>query len=329
MVLSFMECDALAMEAVLVWYRGHARSLPWRQTRDPYRVWISEVMLQQTQVTTVLPRYAAWLAQFPDLASLAVASEETVLKAWEGLGYYRRARLLHRAAQQLASEHRGVFPADFAAVLALPGIGRSTAGAILSSCFEAPYAVLDANVKRVLTRWYGVDQPTDRALWSVAQMLIAASDAPREWNQAMMELGACVCRARQADCAACPLIVHCRSAHAVEYVPRHRAQVKHLHWRLHLYRHPQYGVWLQQRPADGIWGGLWTPPIEEVAPQAGAQADLIHALTHRRLHLYAVAGEGEPPSPGRWMGESSAPAVPVGIQRVLALAEQFQHPFPQ
>ncbi|MDX8409671.1 MAG: A/G-specific adenine glycosylase [Mariprofundales bacterium] len=316
-----MAWSSETVETLSVWYRANGRDLPWRQTRDPYRVWISEIMLQQTQVKTVLPRYSEWLQRFPDLPTLAAASEDAVLKGWEGLGYYRRARLLHRAAAVIQAQHGGLFPTDFASILALPGVGRSTAGAIASSCFDAPYPVLDANVKRVLSRWHGQTQVGDGALWQMAQRMLDAAGAPKEWNQAMMELGACICRARSADCAHCPLTAVCRSAHAVVYVAPKRPVVSDLHWRLHLYRHSQYGVWLQQRPSSGIWASLWTPPIEPFEPVDGLKADLVHSLTHRRLHLYAVESADHPPLPGRWLEQGDAPALPTGVRRLLQITE--------
>src|SRR5271166_6598830 len=176
---------------LLCWYDEHRRDLPWRGTRDPYRIWLSEIMLQQTRVAAVIGHYRTFLERFPNVQALASASEDAVLAVWSGLGYYRRARMLHQAAQQIAEQHGGCFPRNSAALLALPGIGRYTAAAIASIAFAEPVAVVDGNVKRVLERFTGVDL-TPPEIWQQAQALLANS-RPGDFNQAMMELGATVC----------------------------------------------------------------------------------------------------------------------------------------
>jgi A/G-specific adenine glycosylase len=191
---------------VLRWYRRSRRDLPWRRTRNPYAIWVSEVMLQQTRVATVLPYYRRFMKRFPDPASLARASEEQVLALWSGLGYYRRARSLHAAAKELVERHDGRLPADARALRSLPGIGRYTAGAIASIAFGLREPVLDGNVRRVLARLFG----TERGLWSLAAELADGPD-PGELNQALMELGALVCTSRQPSCPACPLARSCRA----------------------------------------------------------------------------------------------------------------------
>ncbi len=306
-------------DALAGWYRATARDLPWRRTREPWPVWSSEIMLQQTQVKTVLPRYEAWLARFPNIAALAAASEDAVLKAWEGLGYYRRARLMQAAARRIMAEHGGRFPRDFAAILALPGIGRSTAGAIGSICFGIRKPVLDGNVKRALARWHGLDAPKESELWHLAESAIAQADEPGEWNQAMMELGATICTPRAPRCASCPVAAHCASAFAVGKPLRteKRARVRDAHWRVRLHRHPERGLWLVRRPAGGIWGGLWTPPIEELPAPPGCAPDHVHLLTHRRLHLYAAHTDSPPAGEGRWVRDLAAVALPSGIHRLL------------
>ncbi|RMH62675.1 MAG: A/G-specific adenine glycosylase [Zetaproteobacteria bacterium] len=300
------------------WYARHKRDLPWRRTRDPYPVWISEIMLQQTQVKTVLPRYHAWLDRFPDIATLATADLDAVLHAWQGLGYYRRARLLHAAAKRIMDWHCGQFPNAFNDILALPGIGRSTAGAIASFCFGARHAVLDGNVKRVLRRW--LDRPAAResALWDCAERLIRQCRDPAEWNQAMMELGATVCR-RIPHCAHCPLSEHCASAFratpptSAEGKPR----IQRLHWRVHLHLHPEHGLWLERRPRDGIWGNLWCPPISVLEQPPKQPPCHIHRLTHRELYLYAAMEPDEPRGKGQWSRKLSHAALPTGIARLL------------
>ncbi len=302
---------------LLGWYRKAARDLPWRRTREPYRVWVSEIMLQQTQVATVLPRYEAWFARFPDIPALARAETDAVLKAWEGLGYYRRARLLHAAARQIMDRHGGRFPQAFDDIVALPGIGRSTAGAIASICFGARAPVLDGNVKRVLERWHGEPKARERRLWELAGKAIADAPEPGDWNQAMMELGATVCTPRSPACEACPVKGDCASAFApVEAGATNPAPVKDVFWRVSLHASSR-GIWLVRRPATGIWAGLWTPPITELDARPGREPDHVHLLTHRRLHLYLKRAATPPQGAGRWARAPELPAMPTGIRRLL------------
>ena len=304
--------------ALPAWYVAHARDLPWRRTRDAYAVWVSEIMLQQTQVRTVLPRYTDWLARFPDVASLASAHHDAVMKAWEGLGYYRRARMLHEAARIIVRDHGGVFPSDFTDILALPGIGRSTAGAIASFCFAARTPVLDGNVKRVIRRWLGRPDAKDAELWAQAQQAIDEAPDPATWNQAMMELGATLCGANRAACDACPVSTACASAFRARANPGKATPVRDVHWQVELYTCPERGLWLTQRPSPGIWAGLWTPPIRELASTPEEPPAHVHALTHRRLHLYAAPVDAEPNGNGRWFRALSDAALPTGIRRLLA-----------
>src|SRR5882762_7223358 len=189
--------------ALLRWYDEHHRDLPWRETRDPYRIWLSEIMLQQTRVAAVLDHYRIFLEHFPNVQTLAAASEDAVLAAWSGLGYYRRARMLHQAAYQITEHHGGCFPQNSKALLALPGIGRYTAAAISSIAFAEPVAVVDGNVERVLQRFIGINLTTPQ-IWQHAQALLADS-RPGDFNQAMMELGATVCVPREPHCPMCPV----------------------------------------------------------------------------------------------------------------------------
>jgi len=193
--------------ALLRWYDQHRRDLPWRETRDPYRIWLSEIMLQQTRVAAVLDHYRIFLERFPNVQALAAASEEAVLAAWSGLGYYRRARMLRQAAQRIAEQHGGCFPRNSGALLALPGIGRYTAAAIASIAFAEPVAVVDGNVERVLQRFIGINLTTPQT-WQHAQVLLANS-RPGDFNQAMMELGATVCVPREPRCPMCPVRKWC------------------------------------------------------------------------------------------------------------------------
>ncbi|MDX8404825.1 MAG: A/G-specific adenine glycosylase [Mariprofundus sp.] len=312
--MSFTRCSAL-----IDWYDRHGRDLPWRHTIDPYRIWISEIMLQQTQVKTVLPRYLSWFDRFPTIASLAAAPLDDVLKAWEGLGYYRRARFIHQAAIRIETDFSGCFPDDFSALLSLPGIGRSTAGAIASFCFNQPTPVLDGNVKRVLKRWHDQPQAADKALWLLAQQAMDAAGNPAVWNQAMMELGATLCGAKRADCDGCPVSGSCLSAYQVEAAAEKQppVAVKDVHWQVELHICPQKGIWLCQRPDTGIWAGLWTPPIIRLDAVPTKAPTYIHLLTHRRLHLYSELQEQLPQGDGQWIADLTQLALPTGIHRLL------------
>ncbi|MCF7820818.1 MAG: A/G-specific adenine glycosylase [Mariprofundaceae bacterium] len=300
------------------WYGKNARKLPWRETTDPYRIWISEIMLQQTQVKTVLPHYSNWFEKFPDTAALASASMDELLKSWEGLGYYRRARFIHQAARKIISEHGGTFPEAFDAIMALPGIGRSTAGAIASFSFGQPTPVLDGNVKRVLKRWHNRPAVTDKQLWAWAQDEINGSANPAGWNQAMMELGATICSSRSPNCSLCPVSHNCKAAfQPVEANAAKKIPVKHLHWQVTLHTCPTRGVWLTRRPDSGIWGRLWTPPITELKSTPDTPACHIHQLTHRKLHLYGSVADVSPAGDGQWVSNFDSIALPTGIHRLL------------
>lgn len=199
--------------ALLRWYRLRRRDMPWRRLVTPYRTWVSEIMLQQTTVAAVTPKYERFVARFPSVAALAAASEDEVLKHWAGLGYYSRARNLRRAAQEIVGIHGGHFPSDFDSVLALPGVGRYTAGAILSIAFSKPYPVVDGNVIRVFSRLFGLrgrakDPKFAKEIWARAEKLVP-KDAPGDWNQALMELGATVCTPESPSCGACPVSKDC------------------------------------------------------------------------------------------------------------------------
>jgi len=280
-------------------------------------------MLQQTQVKTVLPRYSAWFDAFPEIVSLANAAEEEVMKAWEGLGYYRRARLLHTAARQVCERHHGIFPDNFEDIAALPGIGRSTAGAIASFCFGAATPVLDGNVKRVLKRWHGQPDAGDKLLWELAQQAMNASGDLITWNQAMMELGATHCSPRNPDCAACPVKRHCADAFTTTggTQPTKAILVRDLYWQVHLHRCPERGLWLSRRPASGIWAGLWAPPISELTKAPEKPPTHVHLLTHRRLHLYGQILSLPPTGDGCWAEDLSDFALPTGIRRLLKVID--------
>ena len=259
--------------ALLRWYRQNARDLPWRRTRDPYKVWLAEILLQQTRVEAALPYYERFVRAFPTVRKLAAADEDRVLKLWEGLGYYSRARNLHRAAKIIADERGGRFPCTAAEWQELPGVGRYTAGAIASIAFGEPAPILDGNVKRVLARIFrveaSIDEPaTLRRLWSAAEALVPRK-APGDFNQALMELGARVCRPRKPRCDECPVRRQCE-AHArgqERGIPVRRPKKALPHYEVVAAAIEKRGWFLiGKRPADSMLGGLWELPGGKVDP---------------------------------------------------------------
>jgi A/G-specific adenine glycosylase len=254
---------------LLAWSAHHGRKhLPWQLEPTPYRVWVSEIMLQQTQVATVVPYFERFMQRFPDLAALAAAGIDEVLHLWSGLGYYARARNLHRAAQAIRDQHGGEFPTDLDAVTALPGIGRSTAGAILSLSLGQRHAILDGNVKRVLSRFFLVEGSPGEArveneLWRLAEAS-TPSDRSAEYTQAIMDLGATVCVRSRPLCLACPLQADCAAHRAGRQhelpAPRVRASRKLRRVWVVLACSDDGRILLEHRPPSGVWGGLWGLP---------------------------------------------------------------------
>ena len=272
-----------AVERLLAWYQTAARDLPWRRTRDPYAIWVSEIMLQQTQVRTVIPYWHRWMRAYPDVESLARADEQQVLRLWEGLGYYRRARHLHAAAQQICREHGGRFPEAFDAILGLPGVGRYTAGAIGSIAFNQPVPILDGNVIRVLSR---VDAcsgdpkapEVKEALWRAASRWVEAAhaterlDACSHANQALMELGALVCTPGSPDCTRCPIQEFCRGfrSGAPERFPLAQDRTPTRRQEFVVAVIVREGrVWVRQREDGRVNARLWEFPSMEVDPAPG------------------------------------------------------------
>ena len=272
-----MPTDLLSTQ-LLSWFTRHGRKdLPWQNDPSPYRVWVSEVMLQQTQVATVIPYYQAFMTRFPEVRRLAAAPLDDVLHLWSGLGYYARARNLHRAAGLVCSEHQGEVPRDFAALEALPGIGRSTAGAILALSTGQRYPILDGNVKRVLSRihrvegWYG-DSAVAKQLWGLAERHTPKTQVAA-YTQAIMDLGATLCTRGKPACARCPLQAQCAAYRddcvAAYPTPKPRRTLPVRESRVLLLRNAAGEVLLQRRPPVGIWGGLWSFP--EVPADQDAQ----------------------------------------------------------
>ncbi len=316
-------------EALLAWYARNAPDLPWRRARDPYQVWLAEVMLQQTQVATVLPYYERFLSAFPTVQALAEAPLERVLKLWEGLGYYSRARNLHRAAQRLVAEHGGVLPQSAEALRKLAGVGRYTAGAIASIAFGQPAAAVDGNVMRVLARLYDYAVPVQggegrRALWQLAERMAQAAPrgAAAAYTQALMDLGREICTPRAPRCEACPVSAFCRARAAGTQAARPVKQPKpptpHYAVAAALLRDDSGALLMARRPLEGLLGGLWEFPQgraredepleaalkralrEKLALEIGVGAQLLkvqHAFTHFKiaLHVYACQLQGGEP----------------------------------
>lgn len=250
------------------WFQAHGRDLPWRRTTDPYAILVSELMLQQTQVTTVISHgfYTRWMQQFPDLATLANAEETTLLRAWEGLGYYRRARYLQKAAQAILHEHQGVFPRDPAAIRNLPGIGAYTAGAVLSFAFDQPEPLVDGNVARVLSRLTNNATPIDttagqKHLWEAAAGLLQHATSPRRHNSALIELGQTICRNGQPECIRCPVKQYCLARDPSSLPVKSRKTIlTEVTERVFFFHHPQHGILLEQETSRRRTG-LWKLPV--------------------------------------------------------------------
>ncbi len=287
------------------WDRAGRKNLPWQHPRSPYRVWVSEIMLQQTQVAAVIPYFERWMARFPDLESLAKANLDEVLSLWSGLGYYARARNLHRAARVCMKRFGGSLPEDAADLSELPGIGPSTASAIVSLAHDRPAAVLDGNVKRLLARhaaiagWPGASK-VQRRLWQEAQSRLPQTRAG-DYSQAVMDLGAVICKRRDPRCSDCPVSADCRALQQgitdslPDPRPKKEVPSKELH--MLILRDQAGRVLLQRRPPDGIWGGLWSLPegksLEAIDPGIGPGAEAIATdfcslpeLEHRLTHLH-------------------------------------------
>ncbi|MBM3116148.1 A/G-specific adenine glycosylase [Jeongeupia naejangsanensis] len=337
-------------ERLIGWQREHGRhDLPW-QVADAYRVWLSEIMLQQTQVTTVIDYYQRFLLRFPDIASLASAPLDDVLALWSGLGYYTRARNLHKAAQMVMTDFGGTFPRAPAEIETLPGIGRSTAAAIAAFSFDTRSAILDGNVKRVLARWAGIDgfpgqKAIENKLWTLADSLLPASgsDMPA-YTQAQMDLGATVCTPKKPACLACPVSDDCiarMTGRQTELpTPKPKKAVPERSTVMLLIRDDTGRLLLQKRPPTGIWGGLWSLP--ETGSTLGAERyctdtlkleveldpalpDFVHVFTHFRLTITplpaSVTGAAALADDAslRWFERSEALAagIPTPLRRLL------------
>jgi len=335
---------------LVAWQKTQGRhDLPWQNTRDAYRIWVSEIMLQQTQVATVIPYYQRFMARFPDLASLAEVDEDAVLAHWSGLGYYARARNLHAAARRIVAHHQGVFPNQTQAIADLPGIGPSTAAAIAAFAFGVRGAILDGNVKRVLTRCFGIagfpgDKAVEAQLWTLAKSLLPDAGIER-YTQGLMDLGATLCTRAQPRCDHCPMRDYCIARRddriAQLPTPKQKKKIPERETVMLILRHGNE-VLLQKRPARGIWGGLWSFP--EVAPEAilahhlqthfGMQAErvaslppLVHSFTHFRLTIRVLvvwASKPRASHPGTMCidrVDALGAALPAPVRRLLDLLD--------
>ena len=336
-------------ERLLDWFRAHQRPLPWRTTYAPYHVWISEIMGQQTQMDRVALYFSRWIEQFPDIAAVAAAPEQAILKAWEGLGYYSRARNIQRAAIRMADAGAPEVPAEYQQLIDLPGIGPYTAAAILSIAFNLPFPLRDANVERVFARLADIDRPlkqaaTQKRLAALADALLHRQD-PRHYNQALMELGALICTPKKPSCTLCPVLDHCRAhrADTVEFRPLPTSKQSKIDITMAcgiLRRGSHY--YIQQRLPDDIWGGLWEFPggrleegespeqaaIREVAEETGWQVDaltpfttVVHHYTRYRVTLHGFFAELACPE--------TTPELTAASQYAWApLARLSEYPFP-
>lgn len=337
---------------VVDWQRSHGRSeLPWQNTQDPYCVWLSEVMLQQTQVSTVLGYFTRFLQRFPTVQALAAGTEDEVLGLWSGLGYYSRARNMHRCAQDVVVRFGGSFPHTAAELQTLPGIGRSTAAAIAAFCFGERVAILDGNVKRVLTRVLGFEgdlasAAQEKALWVLATELLPPAAQRRAiagYTQGLMDLGATVCLPRKPSCMICPVSAQCvgRREGAPERFPVKTRKLRRSAQSLWMLKalDSKGRVWLEKRPSSGIWAGLYCLPVyesrasllDELAPDARRTAEdapaFLHVLTHKDLHLHPVsvacAAEHPPTESGSWFAavDWSALGLPAPVRKLLVAGD--------
>ena len=329
-------------DRLIAWQKTAGRhDLPWQNSRDPYRVWLSEIMLQQTQVTTVIPYYQGFLARFPDVRALAAAPVEIVMKHWAGLGYYARARNLHRCAQEVVARHGGQFPASVAGLEALPGIGRSTAAAVAAFAFGERAAILDGNVKRVLCRYFAIagfpgTAAVQRQLWQLAESLLPQRDIEL-YTQGLMDLGASICRRVRPLCECCPLTADCQARQQGRQTTLPTARPRPaLPERTATFVLLRDGarLLLERRPPVGLWGGLLVPPegaVDVILARHGLRArscrplpPLRHTFTHFRLTLEPVLCDVETTpqlaEPGcAWMvlEEAATAGVPAPIGKLI------------
>ncbi len=309
----YVRCVTPFARELLGWFSANRRALLWREARTPYRVWVSEAMLQQTQVATVIPYFGRWLTRFPTLEALAAAPLSSVLKAWEGLGYYRRARLLHEGAKRVVAQHGGVLPAHYDELVKLPGVGPYTAAAVASLAFGQPVLAVDGNVKRVAARLFclpGEVKVRDANAWLTPHLPKTEAGA---FNEALMELGATVCTPRSPRCEVCPVSAHCGAYRAGQVAkfpePKRRKQVPHLH-RFALVCREVDMLWLRKRDESEMLGGLWGFVLSETKPVGVRLGTVRHAYTHFKITATPVVVDA-PPEVGAWVKLSELDALPL------------------
>jgi A/G-specific adenine glycosylase len=333
---------------LIAWQKLYGRhDLPWQNTTDPYAIWVSEIMLQQTQVTAVIGYYSKFMQRFPTIAALANATQDEVLQHWSGLGYYSRARNLHHAAQTIMDEHNGVFPQDFATIQTLSGIGRSTAAAIASFAFNQVQTILDGNVKRVLARYFAIDgwpgtPKVEKALWLLAEQLLPQTDMVA-YTQGLMDLGATLCTRSKPQCELCPLNSSCAALQQQRVkqlpTPKPRKAIPEKYTTMLILLEGN-SVMLEKRPSTGIWGGLWSLPELEVdadyinivqqrfgvsVQTEAALPSLSHAFTHFKLHitpqpLAVIKRTSQVGEPGQvWLNieDAISAAIPTPVRKIL------------
>lgn len=338
--------------AVITWQKQHGRhDLPWQHTKDPYAIWVSEIMLQQTQVAAVIGYYANFMARFPDIQTLANAEQEAVLQYWSGLGYYSRARNLHNAAQMIVDDFNGVFPEQFDDITSLPGIGRSTAAAISTFALNSPQPILDGNVKRVFARYFNIEGWTgspaiQKQLWQIAERENPQADAIA-YTQGLMDLGATICKRSKPKCESCPLQKNCK-AYAENKTnllptPKPKKAIPQKETTMLIIRMGNE-VLLQKRPQSGIWAGLWSLPeisLTEIASEAAKQLFGLntepdetlpivnHAFTHYKLAitpqpLTVISTNKQTPPNTIWMPIEDAigAAIPTPVRNILLQLSQ-------
>ncbi len=318
-------------KAIIDWQKVHGRhDLPWQNTNDPYAIWVSEIMLQQTQVTAVIGYYDRFMRRFPDIATLSLATQEEVLQYWSGLGYYSRARNLHHAAQKIIDDFHGVFPQDFNDILTLPGIGRSTAAAISTFAFNQPMPILDGNVKRVFARhfliegWPGLPK-IEQQMWDIAHRENPTKEAVA-YTQGLMDMGATLCTRSRPRCSDCPVQASCQAFGQVRVNRLPTSKPKKALPERHCVMLVYYlagEVLLERRANTGIWGGLWSfPEAEEVPENAEKLPAFTHTFTHFKLHIQPVmiSGITPPDKPNTlWLtpDEALQAAIPTPIRKIL------------
>ena len=307
------------------WFKIHRRDLPWRRTRDPYAILVSEFMLQQTQVATVIPYYERWRKRFPDFEALAAAPESAVLHAWQGLGYYARARHLHRAAKFVRENHRGRLPADPVRIAQLPGVGRYTAGAVASFAFDLREPIVEANIARLLARLTNYQTPLDTAagrthLWATARSLLPPTRA-RAHNSALMELGALICRPRQPRCGECPVRQFCRAEEPARLPLKRKKNATIRQTEGYAFTRGGKGILLEQ--SRDRWRGMWILPRLARLPRRKPLLQLDFPFTHHRITLavFARAGTAQPNEKQRWFPLRALPRLPVPTPHRRALAQ--------